>query len=464
MKFKQLTAALLLIMTVVLSGCNRSEERLASFIPVDQPCTVAAVDLSRFFHDFGIKVTEGSFEWPESMHWLTDQIKPEQSARVARLLAPVDNSFMIYYTDNSDFMASFLTARITDREEFDINMAEMRIGEPETFGQYEVNHFDSFDIIVRGNVAWLTRLTAEQLDNLIKRADKTSLSDLDGICNALDADGFVRLAVMTDPGSDPDGQTGQWQVGTFRFADTLLAADFTSMLGDGRENTTEYVGPVSVDFLRYIPDGMDLVMAIGRNDVQVTPEEIISRVNTIIPSGTPYGQQAREAITMLAPYLAKINGTVACGINFTDDNYGAVLMIHMTQEEINNTIAQLSAQAAAFGISTVTDPASGAVSADLSGLNSGKPLTVTMRNADGYLLMTTYDPNGTYNNSYSPVFTGKDAALTITIPPTTQVLNPYGLHVETQCEGAVTRSRINFTGTDRPFTDTLLDIIARMAS
>ncbi len=458
MKFKQLTATLLLILTVILSGCNRTEEQLVSFIPVDRPCSVGTVNLERFCSDFDIKTTDGSIVWPEYLKWLSSEIPAEKTKEFTEFLAPLDRSYMVYYTDATDYMKSFLIARIANREEFDIVLAEQRKTDPVAADGFELSEFNSFNCIVKGNLLWITRMSIAELKEIIERAGKTNLSKLDGVCNALGNDGFMNIAVMTDPGTDPDGQTSEWNVGSFRIDDQLLAGDFKSMLGDGKPNSNEYLSPVSTDFLRYMPEGLNVVAAVGRNEKPVSADEIIRRVEIMLPSG-PNGRQIRQIITIVAPYIANINGTAALGLSINGSESGAVLMARMEQEQINNTISSIASQLSAFGLSPVTDPHTGAVTINIPGVLTPTPITVTMRNADGNLLITTFDADGTYNNSYAPLFNGKHAGVLVSLPISTMFDRiPYGFRLEIQNEGAETRCRVNFTGSDRPFTETLGEI------
>lgn len=463
MKFDKIAALMLLVMTALFAGCNRSADPLRSSVPVDRPCSVAVIDFNRLCADFDIKVTDGEIVWPDNLKWLSAEIPADRSRRIAEALAPLDCSYMLYYTDNADFDNGFLAARITDREEFDINMAELRKGDPVVSGEYTLNKVDAYNVIVRGEVAWLTRLDIAGLSAIVDRAAKCSLSRLDGVCTALDADGFMRLAVMTDPGTDPDGQTGEWQTGSFRFADTVLAGDFRAMLGDGAPAPTDYLSPVSTDFLRYLPDDLNIVAAVGRNDRPVTAAEIMKRVNAICPDDI-YGRQVREAVAMIAPYIAAINGTSAIGLTYTSGTPGGMIMAHMPQAKTDSTVAALAGMAETFGMSPSTDPATGAVTVDLSALAGGSPLSVTACNADGYLLITTFSPDGTYNNSYAPVFEGKDAAAIFNLPLAPVLAGcPYGLRMEMQTEQAETRYKVSFPGADgQAFTATFADLLRRV--
>lgn len=456
-------AAAVSVMSIlaVLAGCNRTEDALTAMVPVDRPCAVAVVDFNRLCGDFGVAVDQGHVTFPEYMQWIGEQLPSDKLDSYAAVLAHVDRFTMVGYAETGNVTNTFLSARLTDTDAFADAVAANVGGSWTTTGKYQTINCDGYSVLVDGTTAWFTKMPADSLDAIRARAKRTNLDRVAGVREALNATGFLKVGVMTDPGDDPDGQTGRWTVATLRVADASLVCETRPMLGDGKPTENEFFGPMSVDFLRYVPDDMTLLMAAGRSDKPVTAADINRWAeSSIIPELVPRipASQVRQIVNVLAPYIAQIDGTCAFGMQ-TQGGIGAMLMVHLPEQTLNEAINQLTAMAKSMGITPAIDQKLGIVTIDISHLVDSK-MKVSVRNADGYLLVTTFDPMGTYNNSYATTFEGKNAAV-YGMLPLADVVNGcnFGVRLRAQDQSDKATFDIDFPGSDKSFPQALVELL-----
>lgn len=464
--FKHMAAVITMTVAamVALTGCHREEQTLMSMVPVDRPCMVAMLDLDRLAGDFGVTITDGHLTFPDNMKFVDSVIPQSRLDKVAELLLPIDRSAILFYTDNEMGQHSFLSFKVNDVEAFDKVLSENTGEQPVKSGDYNVTRFNGGNVLTKDGYAWYTRMSADSLDAVLESARRVSLDKVDGVKTALVSDGFVRVGVMMDAGDDPDGQKGKWSVNVARIDGSKLAFDSQIMYGDGKLIENEYLSPMSLDFLRYVPDGMTVLGAIGRNDNKVTAEEINGRLSDML-SPIAYGREVLQVLQLVTPYVASVDGTVAFGLKATSP-IGVFMMAHMPREQVNSSMNKLVALGEQMGLTPIVDQRTATVTFDISSLASSTGIGysglehLTIKEADGYLLVTTFEADGKYNNSYSKTFEGKDGAFVAEYPLNELVSGcNFGVRLNCQNSGNELKGFVDFPGSEQSFVESFVKLL-----
>lgn len=467
--------AVAMIALSVLTSCNPTEDSLLSSIPVDKPCVVVSIDLDKFIDAAQITIEDGKVTVPDYIQKspLLEALLPQGDPKgVVELLTDfsknINNEFVVAYSnDEGD---SFLTYQIDNGNGYDnwmeenLDMSTERDENGIVFVQTKSGRNVWF--AKRGKTGWLMKGDPEKLVAILERAKKVNASKLSGIRNYFNDSECVHFAYMMSPGTDPNGQKSLWRIGDLNFEGNRVYGEELDVYGDGELLKRAYVSQVSTDFLRYVPDSMSLVLAVGHNgksfDVDNNQEfELIrSRLDAF-----GFGQY----LDIAKPYINAIDGTVAAALKFDFSKpqpqfQGAVLIAHMSQSMVNNTLSQIKMLASQMNVPITTTDKTGEFSIDLSSV-TGTPLTLSCANRDGYLMLSTYSLSGEYNNSYARYFTGKDGACVVNIP-SLAFLTPNvseGLQLVAEAKLGGGEYKAEFTGSETPFLETLMAILNSLA-
>lgn len=317
------------------------------------------------------------------------------------------------------------------------------------------------------STAYLTSLppvrALEQVKQIEKDADKSSMSSFKGISNfvekaADDSPLYGAIARRTFGNYTPDPkepQSEQWL--TFSSSGDATEAHVTASLMEGSGKPVEIKGlqTIDTDFLRYLPASFNIVCAVG-----LTPEmdwDAAFSMLSLLPPG-----EFSSNMAMIMPYLKDLDGTLAMGMAMSPDNsgsYTAFAMARLDRDKINELIDKASALAAMAGLS-VTDASGTMKMIAMPGLGN-----LYFGELDGNLAVSTFPLEAGQSNELTPVFQGHDAAALINIPADTSIFGSESFHqdgrVQMSLDGPEATLRLSLGEGEHSAFDTFFSMIVR---
>lgn len=296
----------------------------------------------------------------------------------------------------------------------------------------------------------------EQAKAVAEQAARSSFASVLGLVNMFDQDAAGGAAIYgalsqalvggrNSGGTDP--QSASWLAYSIKQESDVASLSVKPVKGSGEPVEIKGLQTVQPDFLRYIPDGMNVVAAVG-----LTPEidwDAAAALVGMIADRTTAGY-----VKAAAPYLKSIDGTVAVAVGMEGNNpadYRFFAMARMERSKINDFIGQASMLAALGGVTPekVTDT----ISLIKMNAGSGLPSSIYIGEVDGYLVISSYLPDGKAQNSYASSMGGHDASAVVTIDPGT-VTDPRlpagsGLNIRLAINDSEAKARISFPGADK---------------
>lgn len=257
------------------------------------------------------------------------------------------------------------------------------------------------------------------IDNIIESANNRSLDKLPAISKWLTDDNAFAMVVSPDLLENeidlPSNFSNYWICAQMTLAGQTYSGELTMMDIDGkRYEFGNAFGEVDTDFLRYIPDGTQVVAALGR----IESPEIKATLNKL----------ASELPDDTRQYITALDGTIAGALNVSSDfnpmelnrpeyalsNMSFLAMIHYPQATVNSLVSALNAQLKPGAEPSTT----GVENVNIDGIN------LWYGNIDGYFTLTNYTPAGTSENEFTPLVEGTRGVIAgIQYPQS----NPYGL-------------------------------------
>lgn len=228
-------------------------------------------------------------------------------------------------------------------------------------------------------------------------------------------------------------------------------ADIEAQLVEGSGTPVDIQGlrTIDNDFLRYVPEGMNVVAAAG-----LTPDidwDAAAALVSLIADRTTAGY-----IALATPYLKGIDGTVAVAASvdlkapsMTDARIFA--MAHMDRTKIADIMKQASmlAQMAGSQVDNISESMTAITLPD----EAGMPSKLYIGEIDGYLAIATYPLDGKSENSLAPVVSGHEAAAVVNFPAgafeSERSDTTYGIDIRFTLDKSEAHTRISFPGSDK---------------
>lgn len=223
-----------------------------------------------------------------------------------------------------------------------------------------------------------------------------------------------KLVGITGTDSNEDIQDAEWLAFSVKQESDVADLTVKNVKGSGKPVEIKGLQTIQPDFLRYVPEDMNVVAAVG-----LTPEinwDAAARLMGLVADRSTSGYFAA-----VMPYLRSIDGTVAIAVGMpADDSAGLaggrfLAMAHMERSKINDVIAQATNLAKIAGAATqkVSDNITLITLPQLYGL----PLSLYFGEVDGYLVISSSLPDGKAQNSYASTMKGHEASAVVDIAP-----------------------------------------------
>lgn len=458
-------ALLILLCTTLLGSCGGSAERsLLSTIPVSSRCMVAAINL-----DYAIKASGSELDPSTGELNLSDisrQLLNRISGGIATddillqtgdFLRYIDRSFVVSY--NGQDGVSFITFRITSRDEIIKTLELHSQGVVEKLDDISFYSFGSYRVGVLDNQGWIFNGEPRELTALLDETANADIEDFPAVRDFFSDCPTVKIGALTEVGDATSGQNSRWRLVSLHTDGLTAEITANTTAGDGNPVALEGTAPVSDDFLRYFPADMNLVMAFGHttDDIDVDDFDFFIEM---------YAAYLRPYVSFLRPYLPYVDGTVAVGVKANLEDVAAgrppqgITMIRMGQEKLDKAIGDITRFISTMGISPAPGELPGEKVFDLTTLSVGLQLHVAP--CDGYLTLATFTPKADCQNSYAPVFEGKNGGALLNIPTLAPIIPgcDMGIDASMQVEPEKSFYRIHITnsGDCKTFEEALIRI------
>lgn len=365
MRFRNLTAAFMLVMMLGIAGCSR-EKQLLDTVPADA-ASVMVLDAEKLTGYMNGSAYGGSLTADEVLDRFLFKATKRSRNELKTLLTSdaVDRHAMVGFSvkgDGGSVMSSikegdfFYTFKINDVDKF---VGLLDVGSPTVIGDYDVYQLEGAVLFIKDNQGWIAwgdpAGAARKLDTQLDIASNTALSSIKGVTGYLDGDdGFLRTAISM-------AQTGEqgWVCVTASVDDAgkELEVDANYLDPSGKKaKMDKYLQDINTDMLSYTTPADMIVMAVGiRHDTDW--EGLINYCQAIYPLDS----RQRAALALVLPYLKRIDGTllVAAGVtaderissrkDFSND-VNFVVAVNVAKSQAKATLKDFAGVASLLGI------------------------------------------------------------------------------------------------------------------
>lgn len=259
----------------------------------------------------------------------------------------------------------------------------------------------------------------ELSQTLVDATNKESFASNHGlkeyIRKAAGSDAFIYGMTAIAPASS-NPQSGRWLA--FNALDDHskeIVVRASLLEGSGKPIEIDGMQEISTDFLRYIPDSMNIVAAAG-----LTPDIDWDAATAFLSLISD--RSTASAIAFIKPYLKKIDGTIAVALNFPENSYIQSLadlrifaMAHIDPKERQDIIDQIMRLALLSGLQGLNPTIDEKTNTIRLTIPAPDPAFLYIGEVDGYLYLASWPIKPDANNSYAPAFEGHDAAAIVNI-------------------------------------------------
>lgn len=408
--FNRLAAAMLIAVCGVLSltSCGGSDD-LASVIPANVKYAVK-IDLTQFITNCGGTVSEnGEVDIPQ-----LSQVNGSMAVMAKTMLSTLNtidlSSLIVFETDDTDDIVFVTGMRNADDVK---KKLESYLGKGIEEDGYMVYRLGGLVVATKGDMLY----AAEKFDHIteaVKEAKKSTIGTLPAVSEWINADVAVSVIINADEADMPDELKAYWLCGKMALDGPSVTGEIVLMDKDGkRYEFGNAFDEVSTDFLAYIPDDSQSVLALG----EVVSPQIKSMLNRFTAQMGECGKFFRD-----------IDGTVsfALGINPQVDwseklmsvnmnvnrilqtinpgDIGLTAMIHYPQATVDDMVNMLDDQARMSGQIPVVN---------IDGLHEIKfyGLNLTYGSVNGYFAISTEGLRGNSETEFAPLVEGTRAVM-----------------------------------------------------
>lgn len=447
-------------MLLVLNSCTSDRERLLESVPMDAEYVVT-LDAVRLADQSGITVENGQLVLPSELSVIKDNIPAEALSTMGKIAEAIDlrNIVVFGYANKG---TAYLTAKPRDLEQLRSILEENKI-ESTTEGWRETWALGSEALVIdtENNQIWvIEKRDLDRIDEFRRGSSDNSILRYSGIADVLTADNIANMAA--DLSTLDAGLGNNWLTGSSNIKDNAIVAEMTAMTPDGKTLDSDFLKPVDIDFLRYMPANFIGAMAIGIN-----PEsEWVSQMQKGIEKTND--RQARVMFGEAMPYLKALDGTVAIGFGpknkaslldpESPQQWQTLLMAHMRQNKVNELTELLRSLL----------PGSTEAGKGLYRFSS-QDFSLVYGTVDGYFAAATgMDLKPDKSNAFTEVFDGKPFAMVLQTPLLSSIVDDpslaYSIKATMQTNGPTLNFRLDLVGTDSKIVTTLFNDLPRFTT
>lgn len=323
-------------------------------------------------------------------------------------------------------------------------------------------------VVAGDSQMWLLEVNAkaaETVKKILKEADRESIGKLDALAQALSGQNYITLLARSGASAGKDDKPdhdallqAEWSVVGLSADGPRMVAEVNMMKGTGEEIAVEGMQPVNPAVLSYVPSACTMAVAAGLN-----PRFDWNFLNVLAMLADDF--QVRAALGVALPYLNSIDGTVLfaaapAGENaFTNpspSDWNFILMARLSQEKIDALLGQIRTMLFTSGLSGRTERDGVMVIPHQYGTD------LYIGNVDGYFAVATFPFDNNRNNSLTPIFVGKEAAASFSIP-SLSAISPdapnWGVNLKAQFDGSKGQVELTLPGSEGNVLPNLLTLL-----
>ncbi|MBD5333435.1 MAG: hypothetical protein HDR97_06835 [Bacteroides sp.] len=418
MNIRHLTLSVIVtVIAVLISGCSK-RGNLLDTVPADV-MAAGLMDLKKVCSDAGVEFGDKGVTVSRSLESRLGRQKLNLLDVAARLdhEGVADMSEVALMADGAH--NGYLTFYISDFEKFK-ELCGTNVewtGNRDGYQTATVPALGGCSLVAVKNQVWLTTANVKAVRALRESAESMPLSRINGVTQALNREGTLRLAIEKDFISRINGSERadkkspadkNWLIVTAsQGTEKTLEAQWQEIDPSGVTVKTPGMQRINPALLAYVPADFSLVGAMGVNgDFDWEPIE-----QTALMAG---GFQGAAFMSIAAPYLRSIDGTVllAARPKASADpdvmaDYDFLLLARMPRQKIEALLNMVRTMLFTGGITPEWDASQGIMSFPQYGG------MFYMGEVDGCLGISTIPFDNTRNNPLAPIFVNKDAAMSL---------------------------------------------------
>ena len=427
---------------LAFASCKNNENPILSSLPADT-YLVVKLDVNKFVEAID---TDGKY------------VVKNQQLDFNTLKDVVDLSNVVVTADQ-DLKKYFLSVVVNDEGGF-AKYVESQGFKP---GTVEAGKAWSGDvnIVLKDKIARISECSLSEISVYIQNGEKaeTHYADNKGVVEVLNSDHMANFAVvvpMAKPDENKDGAV--YTTGSIDMKDKLTA-NFASMYADGSPWESNLTEAISTAALQYVPNNAFAVVAFGLKGANIDVEKIIEM------AGKSVNAETVAMIVMASEYLKRIDGTVVVSAAMRPGkaideakanplgSMDFLMMIHMTQENLNATLAEGMEIIRGMGMSCTE------VSNGLYNMSMGED-NIYFGSIDGYLTVSNVKPNNNNGSAIASKFEGKDCAIMFDLPEFSKIADgkAVGLNMLLTSGKSNGVFEMSFPGATKPFFQVLEEL------
>lgn len=397
-------AAVAVMLSVV--GCS-SDSSLLSTVP-STAVAVAKVDAARLLREAGCSVDGNKATLTPSLDSLLSACGVADGFKAVVGSGCVDLGSVIVYNPNGGDAVT--VARLTDSDAFRDAVASQGVTW-NAAGDFSLAQpaAGRLTLLVRDDICWLLdgRRDESYLTGLLAEADDKSIAGMPAVAKALDKDGTVCAAMAMGKGiagfyDNPDYQDS-WLTAVLKADGKQLGME--AMLVNAEGKTLEYASgldKIDTDFLDFMSPQDVLVAAVGIDGDTNWPA-VVTTLSSLMSRGDAM------TLSVLTPYLSRIDGTLAVGIspaglaltagNLSTETLAITVVARMKRGEASKTCKEITEFLSRSRMPMTEDNDMTVAVTPMGTFRFGE--------RDGYIVVTNREMPGAGASGLQPRFDGK---------------------------------------------------------
>lgn len=351
-----------------------------------------------------------------------------------------------------------VTFTVTDRQGF-VQILEKRGTLRKDTGGYEVFADNGVNIALGENQAWVSEKQAapmvEHIKKMLSGASKKPLSANSAVMDALaKRNCLFTFAVNPVKVGMPTVPEGRVCVGQFEIKDNRIRGKAWNIEADGSVADYKDLERINTPVLQYAPENATMVSAFGvKKDFDW--DAMFGAIAKSVPNPALIAQ-----LDMFKPFFKAIDGTVMLAVAPAAAGEGPgqlpvdfILMAHMSQEKVNESVALATSLVSQTGMVTRQEE----VGEGLYKLYLGE-IGFYVGNVDGYFTISSTKPAPVNGSSIAGRFTGKYAGFSLKLDPSMLPRHDYGFDIIAFGDTKECEITVSLLGSDMPILSSIFNL------